>query len=278
MRSASSGSKLHKVVLWTEVIGIPVGIVALLLTAYQTYLATEALADQRIANAWQILAIEGSGNNGKAYALNTLAQRGERIVGLDLSCKLAEKEECEVNRPWIYGVDFTGAEGVFRIKLDYTVLERVRFGAGLSDSSVSNSILNDVSFVGGPGGYSRLRIRNSIVVDATFSDAVVTDIDFTGSDIQGLKFGRNIQLFPSSINVSGVSFCRKVPITDFLSEEHCNNKLGRDFFKQAFFLKNNPPKDLGKMPGDYLIRSPCEPGKTTKECDAQPLVPISSIL
>jgi hypothetical protein len=64
------------------VAGIGLAIYALLQAQYQTTLAQQALKDQRISSAWQILAIPGSGSTGKAYALETLIAFSNDVAGL----------------------------------------------------------------------------------------------------------------------------------------------------------------------------------------------------
>ena len=162
----------------------------------QTEMARQALLDQRVSSAWQILSLGGMG--GKGYALSTLVGMGEMVTGLNLSCE-QPVEICRQKQHGLYRVTLAGDSdpeaierddmshgGLGNSQLNGVVLWRATLkdlalvdvdlsGADVSDLTANNVWFTDVSF------------RNALV-GATFRDSGFNRVDLSGAEAGYLEF------------------------------------------------------------------------------------------
>lgn len=165
--------------LWRafEALGIAVAIFAGWLAYSANTIAIDALQDQKIASAWQILAAPGRGSTGKRYALEVLlARTDEPLTGLDLGCAGEIKPVKPSNKPskctpadFSRATFFGAAEGYFE--------QRVIWSSNFEGVDFSESQIKNVSFTG-------TNLRDSIFNEVGMRDVIFDEeTDLTGTTI-----------------------------------------------------------------------------------------------
>lgn len=251
--------------------GLLVAAVALIVSAYQSWLAVEAteiarvgLTDQQTVGSWQILSNRSSGASGKQYALERLLELQSKVVGLKLDCEYvggqwgiysrtgqkwcndgldmrdlravgAGAQQLELGLIDAAGGDFTGA-----------LFQNVRIGGSdLSYADFENATFVDSQFVG-------VDFSGGDFIGAEFHRANATRLNFTNAFLQGtvLNFTDPIQALgvgdqSRTINISGARFCSP--------PYPCRTRVSKAFFQQSFYLEDEPPIGAEMLDGSELL-------------------------
>jgi uncharacterized protein YjbI with pentapeptide repeats len=296
---------LQNILTIVEIIGVPVAIWALWLTYEQSKLATEqvkqaqvqidmgnrqielgtqqieianeqsalsreALQDQRIAAAWQILATKGNGSTGKQYALGTLMAVEGRLSGIDLSCELAPapaeglQPRCD-NQPDLRGLRLVpeGPQG----SPPTAALENSKFRfVDLSRATIENVLLSHVDLEGAfltettfAGDWLRdVKLRSAYLVRTVFTNTTLERVDLSAAYLVEADFG-GVQFPPpgeydfmfthGEINLSGAVIC---------SVGNCAKGITQSVLNEAWYLYDDPPLGLDQLSDQSLtIMSGC---------------------
>ena len=238
---------LTLVVTVFELVGIPLAIWALLATLEQTQLSKEALRDQQVGNAWQILSIEGGGMTGKAYALSSLASLGQYIVDVHFDCvERHETYDFCVSKAQLQDADFRGSRAIQTSTFEDAILHGSKFNAvPIVFVSFKNAAMRFSDFR--DSRLQRVDFTNAMLFEATFRRASMEDVNFSNTLIYDVDF-REIT-FPRKtghqINISGAMICS--PLTG------CNPTIQQEFLSQAYFDESNPPKGLHMLDPELLV-------------------------
>jgi uncharacterized protein YjbI with pentapeptide repeats len=293
-----------------EMIGVVVAVVATIFSAWglfvankqtelaiqgleaatvQSALAEAALQDQRISAAWQILAFSSPAATGKQYALRSLVELQDKLIGVDLSCaamggtnalgfctRRPDLSEMTLARPQEKRVtEFLNAN-FEDTQLTNLRVERVHFyntsfkNADLSTASFENVELNSIDFSGATFDMN------------AFPSTTMANIDFTRVNLQGTDFS-TASLITNDfydlphINISGSTLCYVDPLSPEEDEfdlrfPTCAVGLTQDFFDHAWFYADNPPIIWNR--GSYLekfdMTAGCERNDSQDPVDKRP--------
>ena len=288
---------LQNILTIVEIIGVPVAIWALWLTYGQSKLATEqvtqaqeqiklgttqvelaqqALRDQRVSSAWQILATKGNGSTGKQYAISTLMALDGRLVGIDLSCELETRKELATgmdktacyNPPDLEGLALSPGvqpDGTPRQALiERSVFHQTNFtgasfdGISITNTDFSRARLTNVTFLNSV--LDVVTFSGAELRGVTFPDSLLIEIDFSDSDIsdaslEGISIGagqaRDMLLqMPRNIDLSNTILC---------DQGGCALGIDQAFLDQSWYLSSAPPMGLERLTDTSLtIMSGCE--------------------
>lgn len=181
--------------------------------------------DERVARAWQLLTTKSTGNSGKIGALETLADYGVSLVGMDLSCatndgfdKDSEGTTYCARGVFLEGIDlsprikwlgfstrnppfswipsFRRGESIFvrRVDLSDSNLSGVKMenaalnGTILSFVKLSNAEMDHVSFEGAQ--LHGTELRQAFISDGSFKSTNIHAANFTGAMLAGTDFTR----------------------------------------------------------------------------------------
>lgn len=186
---------VRRTILRFEIGGITAGAVAVIFavwgiyeTNYQSRLSEQALRDQRISSAWQILAQKGSGSTGKSYALGILTKyTDEQLIGLQLGCK-----------------DIAGEKGEDKYCQLPTHIAKIEIGNEERDETVISD--SDFSYA----NFSKVNFRRVFLAEVNFSNAVFYDVHFNSSELSEVNFSQTYfdELKFSDVAFNGVDFSR----------------------------------------------------------------------
>jgi|GEM_PF-3427983 uncharacterized protein YjbI with pentapeptide repeats len=260
-----------------EAIAMAVGLVALVLAVIglnvaneQTKLTQQALYDQQLASAWQILSQTGAGTTGKKYAIEMLMALEQPISGLDLSCEAVQgitAEELCTRRPNLTNMRIAGLSGAPRTiehsNFTRTYVSNTHF-EGVDFTNVRFDMVDayQASFV--MSTLHQVSFRNARLSAATFNKTRIWSVDFTNADLVGARFiapdPHRFWRGYRSINISGAEFCLLIPsATPEDLRYSCANGLDQEFFDAAWFYADNPPKiPQGSIYDNLQIRAGCE--------------------
>lgn len=227
-----------------ELLAIPIALWALLATLEQTQLTKNALTEQRISSAWQILAIPTGGTSGKVHALTTLVDLEQDVIGIDLGCGDANGLILDANEPAcsspvdLQGIEFGNSSGEIPTKrffIDSSNFGRANFReadfgyAEVANSKFIDSDLRNANLVGSfvgtdfsgskmeltlvGGHFSEVSFAGISTYKTHFDEAFLSNIDFTNADLTGAIFHeadywQGVSFGPT-LNVSGARFCRE---------------------------------------------------------------------
>lgn len=174
----------RRTILRIEIGGIIIGVAAIIFSVFglyqamqQSILARDALKNQKIAAAWQLLAQQGKGSTGKAYAVELLInETSTPLSGLQLGCtselieeEMGRREACELPNLFIDMKLFGDSEKrgeIWNSDFSYSHIER---------STINNVNFEDVNF------------NKSLFLDVKFSNSIIS-ASFDGSEIYFSKF------------------------------------------------------------------------------------------
>ena len=170
---------VRRTILRFEIGGIFAGVFALVFaiwslqqTNYQTKLAQEALKDQRISSAWQILAQPGRGATGKSYALEILANETDEVLsGLQLGCTVDVEHKVLFEREHSfcrYPVPIQNVELGSNEQSELYIKNSEFSYADFGDVAIQNAFLSDVKF---EGSKLDLFVRDADLLNVNFSDS-----------------------------------------------------------------------------------------------------------
>lgn len=241
-----------------ELVGIPVAVLALVLTffesreaAQQSALARMAFEDQRRMSAYALLGTDTAGTADRFTALDSLLSSGHSVSRLEMPC------EETVNVPnfaytcnWVFGFDVEASDGpadVDRASLSYANLQGQRFsGPVLRELTVERSNLVDVYLSGAT--ISDVQIRESTAKGLGL-DGEVSNLTFIASDVTGASFD-TIDLatveFDDS-NVSGAILCFTMP---------CDRPPDATF-SRAWYFEDTPPIGLEEFEPPLIFGAIC---------------------
>ncbi len=213
-------------------------------TGEQTRLARQALLDQQISSAWQILALQTPAATGKQYALRTLVANVPILEGIDLSCRAMGGIDDENNCTSPTQLSRLSVEGkgprfrksiISRSSFAATDLARAHFANVELDSvNFSGTLTHNAEFVGGYIGdadFTDAKMGTTIFRDMEFGTA-----NFTRVDLTGVMFSGQTRFGPAAeFNVSGATLCRQSTVgrVCFDGLEQLKAKL--------WFFRDNPP-------------------------------------
>ncbi|WP_105167623.1 pentapeptide repeat-containing protein [Pseudoalteromonas sp. T1lg23B] len=130
--------------------------------------------ESRLMTAWQVVATRASGNSGKIRALEYLNQRGERLMGIDMSPPNIDRSEDMLS----VGVYLAG------INLSDADLSMANFlGAHLGGANFSNAtlVMSDLR-----AGFLRQTIFDGANMrGAHFSGSPLVEVSLKDADIRG---------------------------------------------------------------------------------------------
>lgn len=236
--------RVKRTILRIEVGGIIIGVAAILFSVFglieavrQSQFAKDALKNQKIASAWQLLAQTGQGSTGKGYALEILvSETTATLSGLNLGCtsKLIEDDEnkgtheaCELpnvfsnlklsgneeRRSEILKSDFSYSfieESSFKnvnfseVNFDYSILIDVQisnsmFSGSLKKAEIISSEFKNVLFMSTDftAEYNDVEINNSALLNAVF----MTDADSRGDPNNSYQ-----SMLLSNVHIGRISF------------------------------------------------------------------------
>ena len=264
-----------------ELLGIPIAIWALLASLEQTSLTKEALINQRIVSAWQILAVPGGGSTGKGYALETLINLGQPIRDADLTCIQSAREVDDDGRArCVRPTDLSG----MKLKgttdpTDPSMWSPAQRGPGIftsdfSDVSIIDSTVANLFIDGSIFDRARLErvsfvdtvLRDTSLVEAqllgvTFEATSLVGVDFTHADLRAVTFAENGRY--EAVNISGATFCYFSPPLLLGTTIRSCKGVPQSFLDAAWFYEDDPPLDLFRLSGDLLVRPGCPRGTNT---------------
>ncbi len=172
--------------------------------------------EQRVVNAWQLIAIGAPGDTGK-FALELLKKAGSSLRGINLAQKTLETS---FKREAGFGVFLQ------KLNLPNTNLAFSNFaGADLSQADLQGSFLYRTNF-----SYSRLANSNLRKADLRLSDLRNADLaftDFSGADLTGADL--------TAVDLSGASLFETNLSEVSLQDANMNNTL---FFNAKLISTN----------------------------------------
>ena len=249
-------------------------------TTFSNSLAREALQDQKVASAYQILSAPGAAAAVKLRAIQILAGYGEPIVGADIVCPsrdtLADDLTCS-------------ADGFTLGKLDETTV--------LTNSRLVNLRLSTATFLGvafgnvefgrtqfAGGQFIRVQFRGTSLTNTmfeltAFNNVQIENADLSEADLSGAIF---FDVIAPYTNLSDVKFCHPSSETgnrlqaletgtyDKRRSPSCLTILDAndDTFAQSWYEDGHPPMD---GPGTGLV-----PIKVGWICDEGTVPPIDA--
>ncbi len=177
---------VQRTILRFEIGGIIAGVIALVFAVgglyeanSQTRLAQEALKDQRISSAWQILAQPGNGVAGKVYSLEILANESdEELLNINIGCAV----------PVEFG-NFMGEE-----------FEQCKYPASIKNLELGSNTSPLLKI-------SRSDFSHSNTSNVTFQNAELNDI--------GFRYGQNENLRFNNTAIAGIDFSYSQTRTEF---------------------------------------------------------------
>ena len=273
-----------------EITGVIAAVLALAVTVDQAIKTREALADQQISSAWQILSIAGGGSTGKSYALSTLVKLGQKVTSVRFICEKPRPDPktkltfCD--RP----IDFRGAQLVGNAKPSFewwstgreADISLSRFdGSNFNGASLSQVLLTNVHMENTDfgdvtvrdSGLSDVSFSGASLSDSLFTDSWLDNVDLSQSLVHGTKF---INVEMSKVNISGVRFCGLIDphdmdgpafIRESLAKIDCDFAVDPRFWRKTWFWADDPPKDLYRMSPPILVPAGCNRVKISNAAD-----------
>ncbi|MBO6724168.1 MAG: pentapeptide repeat-containing protein [Rhizobiaceae bacterium] len=242
-----------------ELGGVFAGLVALLFAIWGLYqaneqsrLAKQALNDQRISSAWQIISQPASGSSGKGYALGILANETEdELYGLEFGCKRKPDD-----------ASIIGCTLNTKLR-KLSIGSRDRAETILSDSDFSHVEISDSRF---ENVYiSKVDVRDASIWNTTFKSAMMSDLAFEDASVWATSFEStalfnvsferaNVEAEFENVSLTYVSFARPdVWVTGPLVFRHAAffqmDFSGFDFtpVRAAVFTDGEPTKLVEKV-------------------------------
>lgn len=156
----------------------------------QTQVAEEALSDQKISAAWQILAQPGKGSSGRRYALEILVNdHKENLIGIDLGCDFEPTVNVilsgECDRPALLNnivLDGGSPSETIKEALPTRISQSNFKFASMAEMRVEGIIFDDVDFQ-----------------EANLDGAVFKNVELVNSDFEN-AFMRNALIQNSSVS------------------------------------------------------------------------------
>lgn len=163
---------------WKVVIELIIAIA----TISALYLQYDALREQKITSAWQLITTKSVGNSGKVEALEFLAKQGVPLVGIDLSkknnCTSLSKDNF-IRKEVIIKIDQNEEEDVENHKKYNKSLTYLQ-GLNLSKNNMGEII-----------DLSESNFNETYLYNAHFCDTIIQQAQFNGSYLQGTKFNQS---------------------------------------------------------------------------------------
>lgn len=222
-----------------ELLGIPLGILALGLTGWQIFQAniqmeqsTKVEIEQRLDTARAIVFDEGIALHERFRAFGILASSGGRISPPAMQCSIAECDpiygfRIDPSSPNLGSIlEDWRVKGTSFVNLDWT---RVwTFASEWKDVRVTESTFRATSFI--QGNFEGAKFVGSRFIDSEFRESNLANTDFSGSDLTNATFVRS--------DVSGMELCNAIRN----GTEDCAIFDGERTFANAYYVDFNPPK------------------------------------
>ncbi len=245
IRQQEPGWLLAVLGVFADIVAVAVAGFAFNVALDANQLARDALEDQQIGTAWQLIGNRATGSTGKQYALGVLLKpAGADLRNIELGCDRAMGDNMGGIDPTTLcdgSVDLSGltvvpvGEGQQSRTISLSNFEGAQFddanladimvlGSNLREADLSLATMNHVVF----SHVSFFEAR----IDATWSRANFHNVDFTGVDLFRVNFGADAR-FSGAINVSGATFCH---------DEECVEGLSDKFWTIGWYWSDNPPK------------------------------------
>jgi hypothetical protein len=186
-------------------------------TNQSNLLARQALEDQQISTAWQIMGNRSVGATGKQYALAVLLPAGGELHSLDLGCTVRDATPMDKN-PGHYAppgncVDRAELSDVrIERKQMATIGESNFFGANFYNAKFSGITFQSVDF--DEADFRGATINSSYFNDTTFrsvdfyyaifEDVMLISVDFTGAKLSSATITAS---YVDGVNISGATLC-----------------------------------------------------------------------
>jgi hypothetical protein len=264
----------------TEILGIAAGLAALYLTIIQTQLSIEALRDQKISSAWQILALPGGGSTGKQYALQTLFQENHSVESVTIRCAAENADgglfhndeggpslKC-VDGPDLSHIAIDGPAPSSSVGYQRAIRRSTIRGTYMNNSSLTNVAIEDSDLSATTLFNSKITGGAVVRVSFQFSDMRFVDfsgtyfdtVSFRGADLWGANFSNSlfarkidgitaVDNTPNySIDISDSRLCN---VQSSLSP--CSETLHSRFFDYVFFLKGHAPEGLSSIAPSQMV-------------------------
>jgi uncharacterized protein YjbI with pentapeptide repeats len=228
-----------------ELLGIPIGLLAICLTGWQIYQAniqmeqaTAVAIEQRLDTARGIAFDEAITPQERFRALGILASSGGQIIPPTFTCAAGE---CGT----VYGFKIapsTGSRDSFLddwrlngMSITNADLTRVWvLGGEWNDVSVMFSHFRDTKFI--QARLAGTSFTGSRFIDTEFLESNLTNANFSAGDLAMATFVRS--------DVSGIELCNATRN----GEQACAKLDRQRTFAKAFYVEGNPPK----APPDFL--------------------------
>ncbi len=191
----------RNVLLFLELLAIPIAIVAIYQSSEAIRLQTISNREQQVASAWSQLTARAPGNSGKGAALMTLHDNGEVLSGLLIDCETMggvyvddPNRRCR-GAPFLKGVLLKGLnlpeikdiESLFQRDKDLEVCalgEPVR----ITDSDFSGAIFEDATIY--CGMILDVNFKNTYFRQSIIADSWLYNVDVSGSRIEKMISNR----------------------------------------------------------------------------------------
>ncbi len=161
----------------------------------------EAIKEQKILGAWQLLTTKAKGNSGKKEAIEFLIKQGIDLVGIDLSAEINDENRSKLdfrNGSYLYGLNLDVSKAILcgsnfkGSNLSTAIFKNAdMFNVDFDNTDISCANFKKVNLFGASFKESNLvatRFEEVGLCGANFKDADLNNSQFKGSYLGGADF------------------------------------------------------------------------------------------